>query len=507
MISNAVGSELIALIVGWKLDSGNFQESSPNLPQRLVIFSEANTANQGTLSTEKVRITSALQAGNLYGFGSPIHMAMRILFPKSGTGIGGIPVMVIAQAEAAGSTSKIIEITPSGVATKNGKHTLIIGGRRSIDGLVYNINIQVGDTTADIVGKISDAVNNILSSPMIGTEDDYTAQLESKWKGKTANDLTVVIDDNGDDLGITYGITSTQTASGTPSIAAGLDKIGDEWTPLILNGYGTDPDVMDALEGWNGIPDPNNPTGRYDGIIMKPAIAITGSTDENPSAITDTRLNNVTIALAPAPLSPGLHFEAAANMIRLFARISQDTPNLDVALRSYPDMPVPLDGDIGFMKDYVNRDLCVKKGCSTAKLNAGVYEVQDFVTTYHKLGEEPPQFRYPRNLMIDFNVRYSYYLLELQNVSGHSIADDNDTIIAEKVIKPKQWNAILNKKLFPDLTRRGLITQPAFSKGSLKVGLSDTNPDRLDTFFRYKRSGFARILSTTGQAGFNTGTN
>ena len=41
---------------------------------------------------------------------------------------------------------------------------------------------------------------------------------------------------------------------------------------------------------------------------------------------------------------------------------------------------------------------------------------------------------------------------------------------------------------------------------SITVGLSTLNPDRLETFFKYKRTGVARISSTTAQAGFNFGT-
>jgi hypothetical protein len=43
-------------------------------------------------------------------------------------------------------------------------------------------------------------------------------------------------------------------------------------------------------------------------------------------------------------------------------------------------------------------------------------------------------------------------------------------------------------------------------KDSILVGISATNPDRIETFFRYKRSGFVRIASTTAEAGFNFGT-
>jgi phage tail sheath gpL-like len=165
-------------------------------------------------------------------------------------------------------------------------------------------------------------------------------------------------------------------------------------------------------------------------------------------------------------------------------------------------MPTPT--SIGSMANYNDRDAFVKKGCSTVDLVAGRYKVQDFVTTYHPEGEEPPQFRYCRNLNIDWNIRYSYYLLELTNVVDKAIAEDNDIVSVSNIVKPKMWKQVLNNA-FIDWAKRALIVQPDFSSESLTVDLSASNPDRFETFFRYKRSGFVRVAATTAEAGFNFG--
>ncbi len=502
MSSDAVSLERISRIVGYKITKGNFALSSPNLPQRIVLFGEANNANQASLNVDPKQITSAKQAGDLYGYGSPIHMACRILLPKQGSGIGGVPLIVIPQEEPGGAAYKVIEVTPTGTAEGNGTHYLKVAGRAGIDGKFYAINIEDGDTAADITAKISDAINNMLSSPITATEDDYVVTCTSKWKGKTANALTIEVDTGEDDLGISYAVASTQSGAGVPDIDDALEAFGNDWTTIVLNSYGTETPIMDALELFNGRPDPNNPTGRYSGTIMKPFIAVTGSVDDDPSSITDTRLEDVTIAIAPAPNSKGLPLEAAANMIVLFAVCAQNTPHLDVAGQSYPDMPTPT--SIGTMANYNDRDAIVKKGCSTVDLIAGRYKVQDFVTTYHPEGEEPPQFRYCRNLNIDWNIRYSYYLLELTNVVDKAIAEDNDIVSVTNIVKPKMWKQVLNNA-FIDWAKRALIVQPDFSSESLTVDLSASNPDRFETFFRYKRSGFVRVAATTAEAGFNFG--
>lgn len=501
MASDAVGLERVGKVVGYKITKGNFSEVTPNLPQRVAIFGEANTANQLTMDLNAKEITSAQQAGEEYGYGSPIHIMMRILRPVFGGGIGGIPVIVYPQVST-GAAAKELEITPTGSATGNGTHTLVVAGRRGIDGVNYDINILQGDTPAIISQKITDAFNNVLGCPFSAVASVTESTATSKWQGKTANALSVTVDNNGDDLGVTYAVVSTQSGAGTPGVGAALLTFGNDWNTLVLNSYGTETSVMDALEAFNGIPDPDSPTGRYTGIIMKPFVAITGSVLEDPSAITDPRKSNVTIAIAPAPLSAGLAMEAAANMTLLEARTAQDNPHLDVSSKSYPDMPAA--SAIGAMSNYDNRDAIVKKGCSTVDLNNGVYVVQDFVTTYHPVGELPPQFRYVRNLVIDFNIRFGYYLLEAINVIDHAIVADNDIVSAQKTIKPKQWKQQM-ATYFIGLSSRALIVTPQFSADGLIVNISTTNPDRLETFFPYKRSGYVRIASTTVQAGFNFG--
>ncbi len=503
MSSDAVGLERVSRVLGYKIVKTNFQISSPNLPQRVTIFGEANTDNQAGLSTDPVQITSAQQAGIAYGYGSPIYQIARILFPINGGGIGGIPVLVYPQAVAGGATAKVIEITPSGVATGNGTHTLIVSGRTILDGATYEIAIETGDTTADITAKISDVINNVLGCPMTATDSDYTADLTSKWKGLTADGISVSVDDNGNDLGISYSISTTQAGAGTPSIAASLAAFGNEWNTIVINTYGAISSIMTSLESFNGIPDPVNPTGRFLGTIMKPIIALTGSVADDPSSITDSRKDNCTIAICPAPLSLGLAMEAAANMAVLFAVVCQNSPHLDVAGKNYPDMPTPL--AIGSMAVYNNRDAIVKKGCSTVDLVAGYYKVMDFVTTYHPVGETPPQFSFCRNLVIDFNIFYSYYLLQQQYVVDHVLAADSDTVSASNVVKPKSWKAVL-KGMFSDLTLRALIVKPEFSIAGLVVNLGTSNPDRFETAFPYKRTGFGRVLSTDALAGFNFGT-
>lgn len=503
MASDAVGSELISKVVGYKITKGDFSNTTPNLPQKVVIIGQKNTG--GTLDSDEFEFTSAYEVGVKFGFGSPLHQAARILRPLSGTGIGGIPTSILAQEDPVGGAAQAWDIDVAGTASFNHTLDIKINGRSSVDGVSYSVNIEIGDTATAIATKINDSINNAQSvCPFTSTVSTTTVSAVCRWQGESGKDTNITITPSNPSSTVSYIVSNAAVGSGVPTVTNSLNKIGNKWATIILNTYqfNATNSVANELMAWNGIPDPNAPTGRYSGTTMKPAIAVTGSVTDNDSAITDLLLNDVTIALAPAPLSKGLPCEAAANMVRLLARQAQDNPHLDVSGQSYPDMPTPT--DIGTMAVYANRQNYLTKGNSTVDLVDGKYKIMDFATTYHPTGESPAQFRFVRSLVQDFNVKYGYALLEELYVEDHAIAGDSDFVTASKVVKPKIWKSVLFDYA-DDLEKRAIITDAPFMQENITVSLSTTNPDRLETFFRYKRSGYSRIQSTTAEAGFNFG--
>jgi len=503
-ISTAVGLERLSRVSGYKIKKGFFTNETPNLPQVIAVFGEANTANQSGLTTAKVEVTSAQEAAELFGYGSPIHAQMRILRPKSGDGVGGIPTIVFPQLTDVAATATVREWTVTGTATANATHTIVVNGRRSIDFQSYDYSVVIGDTPTIIAGKIKDAVNGVLGSPVIASNVAGVLTLTTKWKGGTSAELHIAIDFGNNAAGVSYSETDSTDGAGAVSLADSLSQISDDWDTIVTNPYGDD--RFAELEAFNGIPDSDNPTGRYNGLIFKPFVSLFGSTfsDKDDLALITNdagRIEQVTNVLCPAPNSKGFSYEAAANACYLFALTAQNEPHRDVNNKSYPDMPIPVDGNIGDMGDYTNRDFLLKKGCSTVLLENGAYKIQDFVTTYHPDGETPLQYNYARNLNLDWNVSYGYRLLETRFLKDKTLINDNQVVDVTGTIKPKEWKAICFE-YFDDLARRGLINDPDFSKNSLIVQISTINPNRFETFFRYKRTGIARIESTDAEAGF-----
>lgn len=615
-ISTAIPSNDVSRTSGYQINKGNFSSATPYLPQQVVILAEANTANQGTIVTTPVQITSAAQAGATYGYGSPIHAIARQLFPN----IGGIPVWVMAQLAAGGATGTVIVWTITGQATTSKTHYINIAGRESVDFAPYSVNIVAGEMGDTIVTKYRDAVNAVLGAPVVATKSStsgtpgtssvafsatplsagqtvtlagltYTSTgattqaqlatafaslangattgggtgtgtysgaltgfatgtvtsntvvftavtvgpapagypvvqtgtgaaavitntagtypvgtltLTSKWTGLTSADLTAVIDVNGNSVGLTYANTTTTFGAGTPSIATALTQFQSEWYTLVINSYGVS--QLATLEAFNGVPDPINPTGQYLPMVFKPFMAFFGSTDPVASdlvAITDAsaRIPQVTNILCPAPSSGNMPYEVAAAMCLLFAVVSQSTPHLTVAGLSYPDITTPASNLIGDLSNYTNRNLLKSKGCSTVKLVNGQYQVQDPVTTYHPAGEVPLVFNEARYLVIDWNVKYGYTLLEIKHLRDKTIIADGQYTTVQNVVRPSDWKAILFG-YFDTLASLALITDPAFSKASMVVEIDPTNPNRFNTTFSYKRTGTSEIESTTVTVGF-----
>ncbi len=503
-ISQAVGAERVSRVVGYKIKKGAQKVSGVNLPMRIAILAPVNHANQATIGTDPIEFTSASEIGAVAGYGSPAHQIARILRPIFGGGIGGIPTVLYPQVEAVGATATTTDVTVSGTPNKNIAHRLIINGRDNVDGEYYEFLIASTDNAAAIHAKIIDSVNNVTNSPVTASLGSGKVLFTSKWYGATSAELSVEVNTLGDSAGLTYVVGAKVAGTGAEVITDSLTLFGSAWNTIVINPYGAAQHA--ALEAFNGAPSASNPTGRYTGVVFLPFIALYGSTESDKdtlAAVTGAtaRMNQVTNVVCPAPNSKGFTWEAASNVALLVARTAQDTPHLDVSGQSYTDMPVPLDGLIGDMADYDSRDFLVKKGCSTVNLVNGVYQIQDLVTTYRPDGEIPPQFRYTRNLLLDWNIRYAYLLLELVHVKDKAIAQDEDFISVSGVVKPREWKAILFE-MFKDLTSRALISDPTFSKDSTTVEIPGSNPDRFNTFFRYKRTGTVRIASTDAEANF-----
>ena len=508
MASTAVPLDAQSRVLGYQITKGVFNETTANLPQRIVILAEANTANQSNvLPAVGNDLISESATGLEYGFGSPAHQIMRILRSKFGDVIGSTPTLVYSQLEAGGAVAAIRTITVTGAATATAIHNIYINGRSNVDGSSYTISIVSGDSVTQVATKISDAVNAVLGSPVIATSALGVVTLTAKWKGVTSDEVNASVDTLSLPVGLSYAVASPTAGSGIADITASLTALdSNEWNTIVINSFSSG-SHLNQLEVFNGRPDASTPTGRYAAIKFKPIIALFGSKSSEIieiAATTDTAARKIesTNVLCPAPLSSGFSWEAAANVANLLAPKWTSLPHTDVSGELYPDMPTPV--SIGDFATWAGRDALLKKGSSTVDLVSGKYQVQEIVTTYHPVGETPASYQYVRNLNIDWNIAYGINLIENRFILDHMIANDDANVNVDKVIKPKQIKQLISSYA-NDLESRGLIVEKEFMKASIVVNTGDTNPDRVEISFKYKRSPYGRVISTTVEAGFAFG--
>ena len=503
-VSTAVGLERRAKVVGYQLEKGNFGNLTENLPQRIAIFGQANTANQGSIDNTPFQFTSADEVGNKYGFGSQLHIIARIIRGLNSDIVGGIPTWIYPQLEAGGAAARVQTITVTGgPATAAGVIAVTINGRSIIDGFTLNVAIASGDAVGDIATKIRDAINNCLPCSVSATAAAGVVTCTTKWRGASAQNSNIEILTE-DTVGMAYAVAQTQAAAGdsTAEINSSLALFGNAWNTIVVNPYLKATNAL--FEAVNGIPGVVPGTGRYGATTWKPFICFTGDVTADTVANVLNGLSNAdaTIVQCAAPNSKGWPFEAAANVAALVARQAQDEPHLDASEKTYLDMPIPIDEDEGVFGDYNNRDLLVKGGASTVIINAGKFQIEDLITTYAPAGENPPQFSYVRTLIQDFNFRYAILVKEQENVIGKAIIANDKIPRVSNTVKPDQWKGVLFK-LYEELEEKSIIVDAEFSKANTEVAIGENNPDRFETSIDYKRSGFSRIASTTATAGFN----
>ena len=116
IITQAVDQSAVARVLGIETLFQDLRAGQVTfLPQRVVLLGQGATAS--TYSLDKRQVTSALEVGETYGFGSPLHLAALQLLPVNGGGLGTVPLTILPLADDASGTTADGDI--SGVGTMN----------------------------------------------------------------------------------------------------------------------------------------------------------------------------------------------------------------------------------------------------------------------------------------------------------------------------------------------------------------------------------------------------
>jgi len=486
-ISTAVPLGAVARVVGIKTQFVKTNVGGLiNLPQRVALVGQG--ASAATYSLGKRRITSALEAGTVYGFGSPIHLAALQLLPANGDGLGSIPLTVYPLEDALTGVTAAGDITPVGAGTKAGAFTVRINGVTSSQFVV-----AVGDTVATLTAKMETAVNGVLGMPMVATDDTIALDLEAKWAGASGNALSITVD-GPTDTGFTFTITQPTGGLVNPPVTGALAQVGNVWETMVLNCLDVaDSTTLDEFETFG--------EGRWGPLVRKPLVVFTGHSlnEAGIVAITDARKTDRVNSFLPNPGSVNLPFVSAAGLLARIAVTANNNPARDYG-RQVAKYIAP--GADGVQWDYAQRELAVKGGASTVEVRDGEVTVSDTVTAYHPDGDENPAYRFVKDIVKLQNVIFNVDLIfNTAAWDGAPLIPDDQPTVNPDAKKPKNAIAVLST-LADNLGLAALISEVPYTKANLQSEIDSQNPNRLNTVFPVKLSGNVNINSIDINFGF-----
>jgi len=447
-----------------------------------------------TYSTDKYQISSAFEAGQKYGFGSPIHLAALEVIPPNGDGVGSIPVIVHPLEDGYGSTTAAGDVTPSGTATEAKSYKLKIGGILS-----EAFSVPAGAVVvADVVASMITAVNAVSEMPVIAADGTTKMDLSAKWAGETGNDIDVELVLVGDAVGVVFTIVQPTGGTVNPTVTAALDQIGNVWETMLVNCLNiSDTDALDEYSTFGET--------RWGTLVKKPLVVFTGNTATTVSAATvesDARTTDRTNAQLVEPGSTDLPCRVAARQLARIAVVANNNPPTNYNGQRATGL-VP--GDDGDQWDYANRDAALKAGSSTIEVRGGVTTIGDVVTFYHPDGEPNPAYRYVVDIVKLQNIIYNINLIFASaNWEGMPLVADDQPVVNPNARRPKDAKAAVNG-LLDSLGEQAIIADAAAAKKKTTASIDSGNPKRLNAAATVELSGNAGIISVDLDFGFYFG--
>lgn len=490
-ISAAVDPSAVARVVGIETKFSDLRGGRVTyLPQRVAIIGQGTAL--ATYASTKVQITSAVEAGQTFGFGSPVHLAAKQLLPANGDGVGAIPVTIYPLQYALGSGAGIGTLSPVGVATSAAAIRIVAGGVRS-----KGIAIPSGASVANAVALIVAGINAEVDMPITAVDGaSTTVIMTSKWAGSSANKIVVSVEGEAP-AGMTLGVSALVGGTINPDVQAALDQFGGVWETLVVNCMDlTDSTALDAYSVFG--------ESRWGALERKPHMVFTGSADtmSNVTAITSLRTLDRTNVCLNAPGSPDASFIIAAAMVARIAKVAGGNPAQDYGNQRALTLTPGLDS---LQWDYATRNAAILGGASTSEIIGGIVHVADTVTMYHPAGDPTPAYRYVRDVICLMNVLFNVDLIFASpGWIGAPLIPDNQATVNRSARQPKAAVAAVCA-LLDSLGLEAIISDPDTAKANTVAEIDGANPKRLNVATIVQLSGSVNIISMDLNFGFYFG--
>jgi phage tail sheath gpL-like len=479
-------SSAISRVTGVNVEFRNFNAGGGGfLPQRLAVFGIGNDDAEYSLAKHEA-IGSADAIAKRYGYGSPLHLAARQLFPTGGGG-ANFPVTFFPLKPLNTAVASQGVISVYGTSDVAGSGTVYIGG------IAAEFPIAKGAQPAEVLDAIKNAINTKLEMPVIaGNIADDELALTSKWSGESGNDITIEIETIV--TSITFGITDMSGGALDPDIEPALAAIGQIWETFILDTFSwKKPSRLDQYQLYG--------EGRWSELEKKPVIVAHGSVDdyETRTALSDLRKSDYINFLIQSTGSRELPFVIAA---RGLVSDIMTNANSNPPLGYKGKLTGLAAGDDLAQENYMTRNNAVSKGASTNIKTGSVAELNDIITFYHPDGELIPPRRYVVDLVKLQNVVFNLRMItEADEKKGAPLVSDATATSNPKAIQPKMVKTeFIN--LANALARAAVIQEPDYTKDNLVVKIDSTNPKRLNYQYPVKLSGNVEVISGDLYFGF-----
>jgi len=491
MASTAIDASAVARVVGIKTEFKDLRGGILFLPQRLAIIGQGNSA--AVYDTTKTQVTSALQAAQTFGFGSPIHLAVKELLPSNGDGVGTIPVTIYPLEDDASGAVSTGDITPGGAQLEAASYQISVNNILSEPFVILK-----SATVATITASITDAINANLDMPIIAVDGSTVVDFTSKWEGTSANDIQMEVV-GSTTAGTTFVITQPVGGLVNPNIDAALAQVGDIWETMGLNCLDiADTTTLDKLSTFG--------EGRWGAITRKPLVFFTGNTEAvvaTAIAVPDARKTDRVNSQLVAPGSNDLPFVVAARELARIAKVANNNPPRDYGSQDATGLTPGTDGE---QWTYAQRDQAVKGGSSTIEVKDGVVNVSDVVTFYHPSGDPTPAYRYVCDIVKLQNILFNLDLIfATDEWDGAPLIPDNQPTTNRDAKKPKTAVAEIGSML-DSLGLNAIISDPGTAKANTFAEIDSGNPKRLNVVTTVQLSGNANIISVDLNFGFFFGT-
>ena len=491
MVSTAVDASAVARVVGIKTSFKNLRGNrAVLLPQRIALVGQGATAS--SYSTSPTQITSSLQAGQLYGYGSPIHLAALQLLPLRGDGVGTVPVTVYPLEDAGSSVAAAGDITPVLATSKAASYRVRVAGIMSLAFVV-----EVGDAVADVIAKMLPAINGVPEMPVVAADGTTAVDLTAKWKGASGNDLLVEVL-GATDAGVTWTVTQPTGGLINPDVDDALNQVGNVWETLFLNCM--EPTDTTTLDKFNAFGE-----GRWGSLVHKPMLAFVGNQEADVNTaitVTDARKSDRVNVQLVSPGSPHLPLQIAARQLVRIAVQANNNPPHDYGSQQATGL-VP--GTNGEQWTYVQRDVAVKGGSSTVEVRDGVVTISDVVTMYHPDGDPQPAFRFVvdviRLMNAIFNIEIVFNDVEWD---GKPLIPDGQPTSNPEARTPAGARAAMGA-IIDGLGSEAIVSDPAAIKETIVAEIDSQNPKRLNMSVDLALSGNTNIKAIDNNFGFYFG--